>query len=51
MIGQIGAAIITPAFLVAFTLGRFVYGATEAAMHSRHDDGPARNGRGAWSPA
>ena len=33
MIGQIGAAIITPAFLVAFTLGRFVYGATEAAMH------------------
>jgi len=33
MIGQIGAAIITPAFLVAFTLGRFVYGITEAAMH------------------
>ena len=33
MIGQIGAAIITPAFLVAFTLGRFVYGLTEAAMH------------------
>jgi putative ABC transport system permease protein len=33
MIGQIGAAIITPAFLVAFTLARFVYGATEAAMH------------------
>ncbi len=33
MIGQIGAAIITPAFLVSFTLGRFVYGATEAAMH------------------
>ena len=33
MIGQIGAANITPAFLVAFTLGRFVYGATEAAMH------------------
>ena len=33
MIGQIGAAIITPAFLVAFTLGRLVYGATEAAMH------------------
>lgn len=33
MIAQIGAAIITPAFLVAFTLGRFVYGATEAAMH------------------
>ncbi len=33
MIGQIGAAIITPAFLVAFTLGRLVYGVTEAAMH------------------
>jgi putative ABC transport system permease protein len=33
MIAQIGAAIITPAFLVAFTLGRMVYGATEAAMH------------------
>jgi len=33
MIGQIGAAIITPAFLVSFTLGRMVYGATEAAMH------------------
>jgi len=33
MIAQIGAAIITPAFLVAFTLARFVYGATEAAMH------------------
>jgi putative ABC transport system permease protein len=33
MIGQIGAAIITPAFLVAFALGRLVYGATEAAMH------------------
>lgn len=33
MIGQIGAAIITPAFLVAFTLGRVVYGITEAAMH------------------
>jgi putative ABC transport system permease protein len=33
MIGQIGAAIITPAFVVAFTLGRMVYGATEAAMH------------------
>ena len=33
MIGQIGAAIITPAFVVAFTLGRGVYGVTEAAMH------------------
>ena len=33
MIGQIGAAIITPAFLVAFTLARLVYGVTEAAMH------------------
>jgi len=33
MIGQIGAAIITPAFVLAFTLGRGVYGATEAAMH------------------
>jgi putative ABC transport system permease protein len=33
MIGQIGAAIITPAFILSFTLGRAVYGATEAAMH------------------
>jgi putative ABC transport system permease protein len=33
MIGQIGAAIITPSFLLSFTLGRMVYGATEAAMH------------------
>ena len=33
MIGQIGAAIITPAFLVSFALARMVYGATEAAMH------------------
>jgi putative ABC transport system permease protein len=33
MIGQIGAAIITPAFLVSFTLARMVYGVTEAAMH------------------
>ena len=33
MIGQIGAAIITPAFVVAFTLARVVYVGTEAAMH------------------
>ena len=33
MIGQIGAAIITPAFVLSFTLGRAVYGITEAAMH------------------
>ncbi|MBI2736166.1 MAG: hypothetical protein HYX38_06390 [Rhodospirillales bacterium] len=33
MIGQIGAAIITPAFVVSFALGRGVYGITEAAMH------------------
>ncbi len=33
MIGQIGAAIITPAFVVSFALGRVVYGITEAAMH------------------
>jgi putative ABC transport system permease protein len=33
MIGQIGAAIITPAFILSFTLGRVVYGITEAAMH------------------
>ena len=33
MIGQIGAAIITPAFLVAFTLSRLVYGVAEAALH------------------
>ena len=33
MIGQIGAAIITPAFLVAFVLARIFYGAAEAAIH------------------
>jgi putative ABC transport system permease protein len=33
MIGQIGAAIITPAFLVGFTLSRVVYGVAEAALH------------------
>ena len=33
MIGQIGAAIITPAFVLSFTLARMVYGVTEAAMH------------------
>ncbi|MBN9089007.1 MAG: hypothetical protein J0J01_19030 [Reyranella sp.] len=33
MIGQIGAAIITPAFLVAFTLARLVYGIAEATIH------------------
>ncbi len=33
MIGQIGAAIITPAFLVAFAAARLVYGVAEAAIH------------------
>ena len=33
MIGQIGAAIITPAVLVAFVLARVFYGAAEAAIH------------------
>jgi putative ABC transport system permease protein len=33
MIGQIGAAIITPAFLVAFTLSRIFYGIAEASIH------------------
>jgi putative ABC transport system permease protein len=33
MIGQIGAAIITPAYIVAFTLARIIYGVAEAAMH------------------
>lgn len=33
MIGQIGAAIITPAFLVAFTLARIVYGVAETTIH------------------
>jgi len=33
MIGQIGAAIITPAFLAAFLLARVFYGAAEAAIH------------------
>lgn len=33
MIGQIGAAIITPAFLVAFALARMVFGVAEATIH------------------
>jgi len=33
MVGQIGAAIITPAFLAAFALGRGVFGLAEAALH------------------
>lgn len=33
MIGQIGAAIITPAFIVAFTFARIVYGIAEASIH------------------
>jgi putative ABC transport system permease protein len=33
MVGQIGAAIITPAFLVSFALGRLVYGVAETALH------------------
>jgi putative ABC transport system permease protein len=33
MIGQIGAAIITPAFIVAFSLARILYGVAEAAIH------------------
>lgn len=33
MIGQIGAAIITPAFLVAFAFARLVYGIAEATIH------------------
>jgi putative ABC transport system permease protein len=33
MIGQIGAAIIMPAFLAAFVLARLFYGAAEAAIH------------------
>jgi len=33
MIGQIGAAIITPAYIVAFTLARIVYGIAEASIH------------------
>jgi putative ABC transport system permease protein len=33
MIGQIGAAIITPAFLVAFAGARLVYGVAEASIH------------------
>jgi putative ABC transport system permease protein len=33
MIGQIGAAIITPAYIVAFSLARIVYGVAEAAIH------------------
>lgn len=32
MIGQIGAAIITPAFLVAFAMARLVYGVAEASI-------------------
>jgi putative ABC transport system permease protein len=33
MIGQIGAAIITPAYLMAFASARLVYGVAEAAIH------------------
>jgi putative ABC transport system permease protein len=33
MIAQIGAAIITPAFLAAFVLARIFYGAAEASIH------------------
>jgi putative ABC transport system permease protein len=33
MIGQIGAAIITPAYIVAFTLARIIYGIAEASIH------------------
>jgi putative ABC transport system permease protein len=33
MIGQIGASIITPAYIVAFTMARVVYGVAEAAIH------------------
>lgn len=33
MIGQIGAAIITPAFLVSFLLARLFYGVAEATIH------------------
>ncbi len=47
MIGQIGAAIITPAFLVAFTLGARRLRRHRGGHASRHDDGPARDGRGA----
>jgi len=34
MIGQIGAAIITPAFLVAFVMARVFYGAAERQFTS-----------------
>ena len=50
MIGQIGAAIITPAFLVAFTLGPAGLRHRRGGDPSRHDDGPARDGGGRWSP-
>jgi len=33
MIGQIGATIITPAFLVAFVLARIFYGVADASIH------------------
>ena len=33
MVGQIGAAIITPAFLVSIAAARIVYGVAEASMH------------------
>lgn len=33
MIGQIGAAIITPAYIIAFTLARIIYGIAEASIH------------------
>jgi putative ABC transport system permease protein len=40
MVAQIGAAIITPAFLAAFALGRGVYGLAEAALHLGMSMGP-----------
>ncbi|MBS0222938.1 MAG: hypothetical protein JSR91_19595 [Proteobacteria bacterium] len=33
MIGQIGAAIITPAYIIAFALARIIYGIAEASIH------------------
>ena len=51
MIGQIGAAIITPAFLVAFTLARAGLRRRRGDDPSRHDHGPARDGGGAGGVA
>ena len=51
MIGQIGAAIITPAFVRVLYPGALGLRRHRGGHASRHVDGPARDGRSRWSPA